>query len=302
MAGYWIKKALGNKIVWIASITDPLYKSPYKYDSESFKEYSIIGKIGFYVYIYIYMNGWYEKICQKYADKVVYICPEQREFMISHYDNQDELYKKSMVVPLNYIEDWDIYSKLMQKKEVHNTPKVVSHFGRVYGLRKIDALLEALKELKADDQELGKKIRFEQYGQLLDRYKNRIKEYGIEDIFCYYDKIPYDEALNKMYDSDVLALYDTFVEEGIQPYLPSKALEYLLLHKDLFVMTPDNSPSHRIFTEYGYTCVGNDVEQIKEQIKKIINEPTRLHDYDISQFENEVATRELREYILSKCN
>lgn len=301
MAGYWIKKALGDKIVWIASITDPLYKSPYKYDSESFKEYSIIGKIGFYVYIFIYMNGWYEKICQKYADKVVYICDEQREFMISHYPNQKELYDKSMVIPLNYIEDWKLYKDLMKKQEVHNTPKVIAHFGRVYGLRKIDALLEALKELKLADKDLSKKVRFEQYGQLLDRYITRIKEYDLEDVFFYFDKIPYDKALEKMYQSDVLALYDTFVDEGLQPYLPSKALEYLLLHKDLFVMTPDNSPSHRIFNEYGYTTVSNDVEAIKKEILKLIETSGGNHDYDISCFENEEATASLRSYIEACC-
>ncbi|MCF0113983.1 MAG: hypothetical protein HUJ56_01420 [Erysipelotrichaceae bacterium] len=104
-----------------------------------------------------------------------------------------------------------------------------------------------------------------------------------------------------MYQSDVLALYDTFVEEGLQPYLPSKALEYLLLHKDLFVMTPENSPSHRIFTQYGYTPVSNDPIVIKQVIMQLINSETKHHDYDITCFENEVATRELREYIEACC-
>jgi len=106
---------LKDDIVWIASFSDPLYKSPYKKDLESFKEYNIIQKIGFFVYIWIYMNGMYEKIAQKYADKVLYICKEQKEFMISHYPNQEELNKKAMVIPLNYIKDWSIYKDLLIK-------------------------------------------------------------------------------------------------------------------------------------------------------------------------------------------
>ena len=298
LSGYFIKKMLKDDIVWIASFSDPLYKSPYKKDLESFKEYNIIQKIGFFVYIWIYMNGMYEKIAQKYADKVLYICKEQKEFMISHYPNQEELNKKAMVIPLNYIKDWSIYKDLLIKNKTKNKKKIISHFGRIYGLRKIDLVLHAIKELKEEIPNLSEKLVFEQYGQILDRYVNMIEELNIGDIFKCFDKISYNDVMDKMHKSDALALYDTFVKEDeMQPYLPSKSLEYLLLKKDLLILAQKNSPTYRIFTSYGYKCTDNDVNSIKERIKEILYSDNGYMDYDISSLENEVATKPLQEYI-----
>lgn len=303
LAGYLIKKMLKNDIVWIASFSDPLYKSPYKKDLESFKEYNIIQKIGFFVYIWIYMNGMYEKIAQKHADKVIYICKEQKEFMISHYPNKEELNKKAMIIPLNYIKDWKIYKDLLVRNTVSNDKKVVAHFGRIYGLRKIDSVLLALKELKEEIPDLSDKLVFEQYGQILDRYVSMINDYGIGDIFKCYDRISYNDVMKKMHNSDALALYDTFVKEGeMQPYLPSKSLEYLLLKKNLLVLAQKNSPTYRILSDYGYKCVNNDVSSIKERIKEIIFNGGEYRDYDISSLENEIATKPLQDYIDSISN
>ena len=298
LSGYLIKKMLKDDIVWIASFSDPLYKSPYKKDLESFKEYNIIQKIGFFVYIWIYMNGMYEKIAQKYADKVLYICKEQKEFMVSHYPNKEELNKKAMVIPLNYIKDWSIYKDLLIKNKTKNKKKIISHFGRIYGLRKIDLVLHAIKELKEEIPNLSEKLVFEQYGQILDRYVNMIEELNIGDIFKCFDKISYKNVMDKMHKSDALALYDTFVKEDeMQPYLPSKSLEYLLLKKDLLILAQKNSPTYRIFISYGYKCTDNDVNSIKERIKEILYSDNGYMDYDISSLENEVATKPLQEYI-----
>ncbi|MGB4613281.1 MAG: hypothetical protein WBH68_03100 [Erysipelotrichaceae bacterium] len=298
LSGYLIKKMLKDDIVWIASFSDPLYKSPYKKDLESFKEYNIIQKIGFFVYIWIYMNGMYEKIAQKYADKVLYICKEQKEFMVSHYPNKEELNKKAMVIPLNYIKDWSIYKDLLIKNKTKNKKKIISHFGRIYGLRKIDLVLHAIKELKEEIPNLSEKLVFEQYGQILDRYVNMIEELNIGDIFKCFDKISYKDVMDKMHKSDALALYDTFVKEDeMQPYLPSKSLEYLLLKKDLLILAQKNSPTYRIFISYGYKCTDNDVNSIKERIKEILYSDNGYMDYDISSLENEVATKPLQEYI-----
>ena len=298
LSGYLIKKMLKDDIVWIASFSDPLYKSPYKKDLESFKEYNIIQKIGFFVYIWIYMNGMYEKIAQKYADKVLYICKEQKEFMVSHYPNKEELNKKAMVIPLNYIKDWSIYKDLLIKNKTKNKKKIISHFGRIYGLRKIDLVLHAIKELKEEIPNLSEKLVFEQYGQILDRYVNMIEELNIGDIFKCFDKISYKDVMDKMHKSDALALYDTFVKEDeMQPYLPSKSLEYLLLKKDLLILAQKNSPTYRIFNSYGYKCTDNDVNSIKERIKEILYSDNGYRDYDISTLENEVATKPLQDYI-----
>lgn len=304
-AAYCVKKK-NPSIKWIASFSDPLYKSPYKVDKETIKEYSLITKIGFYVYIWIYMNSWYEKIAMKYADKIVYICEEQRDFMVNNYENREELLKKSLVVPLNYIKDWDMYSKLIEEDErMPSNPKIFSHFGRVYGLRKIDSFLLALKNLKDEDELLSSKMVFKQYGEFLPRYMKMLEQYNISDLFVFYDKVGYDDVMRLMKDSDVLVLFDTILpDDEIQPYLPSKTLEYLLLKKELFILTTPTSPSSRIFKKLGYDCTYNDIGKIKDRILKILKEPESI-EYDIEKFENRTLTKEfvktVETYINDEC-
>ena len=105
------------------------------------------------------MNGFYEKLVQKYADKVIYICEEERDFCINNYPNKDELLAKSMIIPLNYVDSWNLYNNLIvNENKKHDGKMVCSHFGRVYGLRKLDNFLLALKKMKSDDPLLSKKI------------------------------------------------------------------------------------------------------------------------------------------------
>ena len=74
-----------------------------------------------------------------------------------------------------------------------------------------------------------------------------------------------------MKKADILVLFDTIMEGApIQPYLPSKITEYLLLKKPILGICESNSPSYRILKEEGHNLVGNDIELIKANILKLI--------------------------------
>lgn len=297
LAGYFIKRFLKKDIVWIASFSDPLYKSPYKKDKDSFKAYSLLEKIGFYVYIWIYMNGFYEKLAMKYADKILYICDEQKDFMIQNYKDKDTLEEKAMVIPLSYIQGWDY----VVGEKHPDGPYTIAHFGRIYGLRKIDVLLEALKEMKKENANLSNQLQIHQYGQILLRYQTYIKDNDLEDVFVCHEKVPYEMMLEKMTSCNCLALLDTIVEaHQLQPYLPSKCVEYLLQRKPLFILTVQNSPSYRIFTEFGYDCTLYDKKAIINRLKHIQEEQKDYTQMDLSVFENEVATKPLVTFIQEK--
>lgn len=293
VAAFLIKK-MHPEVRWIASFSDPIYKSPYKHDPESFKEYSLLGKIGFYVYIWIYMNGWYEKIAMKHADHIVYICNEQKEFMNGNYSNYEELNKKALVVPLNYIPEWRMYQSLEKSVSFQSEKKVFSHFGRIYGLRTIDEFLIAIKQLKNEINGFEKLFVFEQFGQLIDRYHKMIQSLNIEDCVQIHDKISYQEVADCMMKSDCLCLFDTIVpEECLQPYLPSKSLEYLLMKKEILVVSTKKSPAYRIFSDLGYECCRANVDEIKNQIRRILLEKRKEYDYSLKEFENAHAVKEL---------
>ena len=270
ICGYLIKKK-HPKVIWYASFSDPIKNSPYKKDPD-IKKTNIINKIAFYVGSFVYYMNRYEEVAIKNADKLVFICKEQRDFTLKQYSNYEELKEKSIIMPLTYIPEWDMYDKLIDCKKISNNPKQAVHLGRLYGLRKVNTFLEALKELKEEDDELSKKIVFHQYSEIQPYDVEKIKKYNLEDLFIIHDKVTYNESVEVMKNADILVLFDTLMPNNkVQPYLPSKIVEYLLLKKQILGICDQNSPSYRMLKQYGYSSIGSDVETIKNNIRNIIS-------------------------------
>ena len=283
IAGYKIKKK-HPEVKWIASFSDPFKGSPYK--RTDLTDRSIFYKIAFNVGAYALYNNRYEEVAVKNADRLVFICEEQRDFTLRQYPNYEELLKKSVIYPLTFIPEWKMYSDLLDIPKINHPVKQAVHLGRLYGLRKIDSFLEALKESKEEIPDLKNRIVFHQYSEIQAPDVKKIKDYHLEDVFILHDKVTYKESVEIMKDADVLVLFDTLMPEAeTQPYLPSKIVEYLMLKKPILGICDSNSPSYRILKEYGFDTVGSDKEQIKKNIIDLIKE-TRVPDYDLTKLDN----------------
>ena len=217
------------------------------------------------------------------ADKLVFICEEQRDYTLSQYPNSDKLKEKSIIMPLTYVPDWKMYKDIIDTKRVKNDIKQAVHLGRLYGLRKIDSFLLALKELNEEIDNLHEKIVFHQYSEIQNEDVVKIKEYGLEKVFILHDKVSYQNSIEIMKESDILVLFDTLMPDAkVQPYLPSKIVEYLLLKKPILGICDSNSPSYRILREYGFDTVGSSKETIKKNILSLINEDKKI-DYSLDR-------------------
>ena len=273
------------EVEWIASFSDPFKGSPYK--KADLSDRSFIYKIAYNVGAYSLYNDRYEEVAVKNADKLIFICEEQRNFTLNQYDNYEQLKKKSIIYPLTYIPDWQMYKELLNTKRVSNKVKQAVHLGRLYGLRRIDSFLEALKELNEEIDHLEDKIVFHQYSEIQAPDVKKIKEYGLEKVFVLHDKVSYKESVEKMKEADILVLFDTLMpQEKVQPYLPSKIVEYLMLKKPILGICDKNSPSYRILNEYGFDTVGSDKETIKKNIIKIMNAESEI-DYSLEKLNND---------------
>ena len=273
------------EVEWIASFSDPFKGSPYK--KADLSDRSFIYKIAYNVGAYSLYNNRYEEVAIKNADKLIFICEEQRDFTLNQYDNYEQLKKKSIIYPLTYIPDWQMYKELLNTKRVSNKVKQAVHLGRLYGLRRIDSFLEALKELNEEIDHLENKIVFHQYSEIQAPDVKKIKEYGLEKVFVLHDKVSYKESVEKMKEADILVLFDTLMpQEKVQPYLPSKIVEYLMLKKPILGICDKNSPSYRILNEYGFDTVGSDKETIKKNIIKIMNTDSEI-DYSLEKLNND---------------
>lgn len=161
-----------------------------------------------------------------------------------------------------------MYKDLIGYENQATYPKQVVHLGRLYGLRTLDAFLEALKELKEEDACLKDEIVFHQYSEIQKEDVAYIIENNFEDVFVVHDKVNYDKTIDIIKQADILVLFDTIMPKAkVQPYLPSKIVECLLLKKDILGICCNNSSSYRILNEYGYNTVGYSEESIKKNIR-----------------------------------
>jgi len=264
------------EVIWIASFSDPFKGSPYK--DVDLSNSSIFYKIAYNVGAYALYNDKYEEVAVNNADKLVFICEEQRDYTLKQYPNYDQLLKKAIIMPLTYIPQWQMYENLLDSTNSNNTIKQAVHLGRLYGLRSPSTFIDALIELKEEIPDLSNKIVFHQYSEIQNEDIKRIKENNLEDLFIIHDKVSYKESTQIMKEADVLVLFDTLMpNKEIQPYLPSKIVEYLLLKKPILGICDDNSPSYRILSEYGFKTVGSDKETIKNNIKYIINNDFKVN-------------------------
>lgn len=284
IAGYKIKKRNPN-VFWIASFSDPFKGSPYKNVDLSDRNliYQIMYKVGGH---YLY-NNKYEEVAVNNADRLVFICEEQRDFTLKQYSNYEELLKKSIIYPLTYIPQWDMYKNLLDVPKTNNSIKQAVHLGRLYGLRKIDSFLEALKELKDEDPNIEKRIVFHQYSEIQPNDVKKIKEYGLDKLFILHDKVTYKESVEIMKNSDVLVMFDSLMpDKEIQPYLPSKIVEYLMLKKPILAICDKNSPSYRILNEYGFNTIGSEKGIIKQNIKELLKDNKNIN-YSLEKLNND---------------
>ena len=272
------KKLKQNRqdFLWIANFTDPINNSPYKFDSETYKNYSLLEKIAFKAYIYFFVNNNDEIIAFENADILIFICEEQRDFMIKQYLSSNSKYdkeyleNKSIIVPLCYIEEFSEYNidPITQEDNIIK----LSHFGRIYGLRKLTNFILAVREIIDQCPEFANKFKIIQYGEFKKQDMNLIRDLHLNDYFEINDKIPYKECLKKMSSSDVVLIFDTILDdEKLQPYLPSKILEYSILQKNVFAIANSNSPTYRLFQESNALCAKYEVDDIKNKLIKILN-------------------------------
>lgn len=284
IAGAKIKRK-HPEVKWIASFSDPFKGSPYK--KTDLEDRSIFYRIAFNVGAFCLYNDRYEEVAVRNADELVFICEEQRDFTLKQYEDYDELLKKSVIYPLTYIPDWEMYSSLLDVPKADNHIKQAVHLGRLYGLRKIDSFLEALRDLNKEDPEIGKKIIFHQYSEIQEPDIRKIRDYGLQDLFVLHDKVSYKESVAIMKDADVLVLFDTLMPKAeCQPYLPSKIVEYLMLRKPILGICDPNSPSYRILKEYGFETVGSKADVIRRNILSIINDDYKC-DYSLEKLNND---------------
>ena len=293
-----IKKKYKNNIMWIASFSDPIKDNLYT-ELENSKAKTIKGKIVNFVNNKIHNNPKYQEQTLKNADCLIFVSEEQRDYMVG--DNE-EYKQKSMIIPFTYIKDWEIYKELLKPNMFKNKKEELKlvHFGNIYGLRKIDNFLEAIKKIQSENPDLLKNVVIEQYGFIEKSYIDKIEKLNLKNIFKIYDKITYKECIKKMKeDTDCLIIFDTILEEDKgQPWLPSKILEYLISKKPIFSVCNKKSPIYRLLNKE-HICTTYDIQDIKNKLQYQL-ENVKDKEFDEMILENEFVQQKALQKIVNR--
>ena len=283
-------KSKYSNVRWVANFTDPINHSPYKYDKRSYKNYSIVEKVAFHVYCHFYVVDDIEAQCLENADALLFICEEQRDFMLEQYQcyyhrvSISDLKRKSIIYPLNYIWQWEeenVSSDSIGQKRADISDKItIGHFGRVYGHRLCAEFIEAVKLLFDQYPQYKDKLVVEQYGEFQKSDLKLIRELGLEATFNIQEKLDYQEYMHRLESCDYVLIFDTILpEDTIQPYLPSKVLEYSLLKKNTLSITTTRSPLYRIAQQSGALVAKYDRYDIENKLLSLLSGTPSILDY-----------------------
>lgn len=287
MPAYKIKKKYGNKVLWFASFSDPIINNLY---IEEFKKGRIRTKILYYLLKLTTYRNKYQKVALKYSDYLIFISEALKKHVVG---NKKEYIDKSIIYPITYVKEWPNYKLLTcDANKKHSKKIIMSHFGNIYGLRKIDEFLEAICELKDEYNSKLSRIEIHQYGEIHKKQMELFKNEKLNSILFVHDKVNYDECIELMKKSDVLLIFDTIVDKNeFQPYLPSKITDYLLTNKPIFAITNKNSSLYDIINKR-HICVENDVNSIKNGLLKQMSNIKEVKN-DIIEYDNDYVSKKV---------
>ena len=154
----------------------------------------------------------------------------------------------------------------------------------MYGLRDATNFIYAVDKLH---KETNQRFIVKQYGEFRKSDIALINKLGLKEYFEINKKISYEKCIEEMNKADILLVFDTIMpNDEIQPYLPSKLLEYSLLEKNTLTITCKNSPSYRIASSSDALVCFDDVDNIKECLIQAFTTKKSILNY---KYENEEA-------------
>ena len=295
-AAYKIKKKYKENIKWFASFSDPISNNIY---IDQFRKEKLRTKILYLLLKFVSYKKEYEKCAVKYADKLLFISEELKKNIT---DGDEKFDSKSIIYPITYVKQWPSYKLLSSKEAItttntNNNKIVLSHFGNIYGLRKIDKFLDALYQLIEDEKIDANTIEINQYGDVDKKQISFFNDCKYKNILRFHERVDYNKCIELMKQSDILLIFDTIVDDNVvQPFLPSKITDYLLTNKPIFAVTTKNSPLYDIINKK-HICVGYDVESIKDGLLKQISNVNNVNN-DIKQFDNDYVSKKVFKNLL----
>ena len=145
----------------------------------------------------------------------------------------------------------------------------IVHPGSLLGPRNPEFLLKAFQRFIEKNAEDASKIKLTFFGKIHANHKPLFEAFPFKENLEVRDtRIPHEEALGVLAESDVLIILEAIAEES--PFMPGKLAEFIGLNKTIWALSPARSETRRILgSEYPWQCEADDETSIFSQLEKL---------------------------------
>lgn len=187
------------------------------------------------------LQPWLEELCVKHADCVILNTPSLRTQFFQIYPNA--LHHKFVAIPNGY--DPELRRRIEaflrdQAGVAANGCLRLCHSGTIYGQRKLQPLVSAIKLLV----EAGQSVVFEQVGTVAPEpnLMTYIREHGLDKSIAFFGLQPHDVTLQRMAAADALVL----IQPGTAVQVPGKLFEMMLFRKPIVALADSGNTADLI--------------------------------------------------------
>ncbi|AIY81382.1 glycosyltransferase family 4 protein [Clostridium botulinum] len=252
LCAYYIKRKFKN-VPWITYWSDPWLKDSTRQNSFILKR--LIEKN-------------MEKNVVQIADKFIFVTEENRKDYLNQYKVVNS--KGEFTYILNRGFDKELYNKL----SLESTPQLINknkinmvYTGEIFTkLRNINPFIEALEEIRDENKDDYELLNILFFGNIDDiEVKRKLSNLEIVKVSS---RIPFDEALKYMLNSEILLLFGNKNSKQI----PAKIYDYFGTDARIFVIYGDNNDPIKDIVENNKKCINtnNSVKEIKDNIYRLI--------------------------------
>ena len=211
-------------------------------------------------------EGSFEKKIVELSDRFIFVTKANRDDYVSSYNIPIE---KTFIVTRGYDEKQYSEIKKSARPNLINKDKVnFVYAGEIFSkLRDVNPFIGALNNIKEKNIELYDKLNVMFFGNIDDEYiKNKLMKAENVNVS---PRIPYNEALGYMLNSEVLLLFGNKNSKQI----PAKIYDYFGAEGIIFVILGDENDPIRDVVENKKKCivVNNNTHEIVNGINKIVS-------------------------------
>ena len=320
-----IIKDLMPDMPWIASISDPISKSPYTlkcliYDNEELDEDT---KRLFHTSLLCGVDGWanhpcagiremvnkkkIEDVALEGADVLIFPHDALKSYVLSGRRCQNALtvhhcFDRSLI-PSSGIKPSATLDNIIKAKDKKNKVEL-TFLGLSDSIRTLEPLVRAMHELKRKDENACSKLHIRLIGNINEEVRTQIFNYNLYNNIVIEPSVSYATSLKIMQETDWLIHVDAdfpfFEEPGRSVFFAGKLADYFSTDRPILGLTGNYSPAYCMISDAGGVCCETaEVSQLSETLRNIANGKLnpKIDDEFRAQFSASVVAKKYDEEI-----